>query len=363
MPQKLQWKERNLERKLSGQSKNGSWTINMASTTNTMTRHRSQRISIFNHKGGVGKTTLTVNIAAALASKGHRVLLVDSDPQCNLTSYLIDDKVVDDLLDHSNDEGGQTLWSAVKPISDGTGNVRAIGPIELSMKNLFLIPGDIQLADFEQDLNQLWSECFQRKIRGLRGTAALSSVVNLISSKLKIDYVFYDSGPNIGPLNRAILLDCDHFVVPAACDLFSVRALKTLGHTLAGWIKDWNLIAELAPDDVYLLPGLPKFLGYIPQRFRVYRGQVTSGQASYLSQIERRVTSDIVNVLREIQPSLASKSMSHNKLGLIKDFGNLATASQTQGVPIRDVDAGTAEQRDQADSAFRSIADKIIERT
>ena len=334
----------------------------MTVTSSGAARHKSVRLAIFNHKGGVGKTTLTVNIAASLASLGKRVLLVDSDPQCNLTSYLIDDKVVDDLLDHSNTSEGKTLWSAVKPISDATGSVRAIEPIETSTKNLFLVPGDIQLSDFEQDLSQLWSECFQRKVRGLRGTAALSMVVNLISSKHKIDYVFYDSGPNIGPLNRVILLDCDHFIVPAACDLFSVRALKTLGHALASWVKDWMLISELAPDDVYLIPGEPKFLGYIPQRFRIYRGQVTLGQATYLPRIERRVTSDIVNVLREINPSLASKSMSLNKLGLVKDFGILATASQTQGVPIRDVDAGTIEQRDQASTTFRSIAEKILQR-
>jgi cellulose biosynthesis protein BcsQ len=47
------------------------------------------KIAVFNHKGGVGKSTLTVNIAAAIASTGKRVLLVDSDPQSNLTAYLV----------------------------------------------------------------------------------------------------------------------------------------------------------------------------------------------------------------------------------------------------------------------------------
>ena len=84
-------------------------------------RHRAARIAVFNHKGGVGKTTLTANLGAALAEKGKRVLLLDTDPQCNLTSYLLAEDVVDDLLDYSDSKNGQTVWSAVKPVVEGDG--------------------------------------------------------------------------------------------------------------------------------------------------------------------------------------------------------------------------------------------------
>jgi cellulose biosynthesis protein BcsQ len=231
-------------------------------------RHRAKRIAIYNHKGGVGKTTLTVNIAYALTELGKSVLLVDSDPQCNLTSYLVDASVVDDMLDSSETATGRTLWSAIKPVADGVGEARLIKPI--GVNNLLLLPGDILLSKFEQDLYQSWSESFLRRVRGYRGTAALSALVNEVAAANHADFVFYDSGPNIGPLNRVILLDCDYFIVPAACDSFSVRAFKTLGQTLADWIRDWSTAVSLAPDNVYLLPGKPKMIGYIPQRFRVY---------------------------------------------------------------------------------------------
>lgn len=325
-------------------------------------RHKAKRLAIYNHKGGVGKTTLTVNIAAALAENKRKVLLVDSDPQCNLTSYLIASDVVDDLLDNSDSDQGATIWSAVKPVVEGTGQVRAVAPIE-RFRNAYLLPGDIRLSDFEQELSSFWNDCFQRKQRGFRGTTALSTLVNDIANSHEIDFVFYDCGPNIGALNRVVLLDCDYFIVPAACDEFSLRALKTLGHTMATWISEWDTIERLAPDDTPVLPGWPRFLGYIAQRFRIYRGQVSAGQAGYLPRIEKSVHNDIVKVLRRIDPDLASDSLALTRIGRVKDFATLATESQTQGLPIADLRGANPSMKALAEQTFSSIADRIIQRT
>jgi cellulose biosynthesis protein BcsQ len=321
-------------------------------------RHRSKRLAIFNHKGGVGKTTLTVNIAKALGLLGKKVLLVDSDPQCNLTSYLMEAAVVDDLLDASETAEGKTLWSALKPISDGSGDVKNLQPSAVGSLNF--LPGDILLSKFEQELHQSWGDCFQRKVRGYRGTCALSSLVNEVATKLNVDFVFYDSGPNIGPLNRVILLDCDGFIVPAACDAFSVRAFKTLGETLQGWITDWTTVLALAPDDMYLLPGKPVLLGYLPQRFRVYGGNVTSDFAKFLPRIDKRISSDVGAKLRDIDNSLAPLEF-QTRLGMVRDFGKRAMLAQELGVPIWEV--GTPEEMVQTRSIFTKIAEKIIERT
>jgi cellulose biosynthesis protein BcsQ len=320
------------------------------------------RIAVFNHKGGVGKTTLTVNIADALASMDKRVLLVDSDPQCNLTAYLVEESVVDDLLDNSDSDNGQTVWSALKPISDGTGELRLIEPLE-RLQNVYLLPGDVRLAEFEQELGPMWSECFQRKAKGFRATTALSQLVDQTARRLKIDFIFYDAGPNIGPLNRVILLDCDYFIVPAACDLFSIRAFKTLGHSLINWITDWQTILDLAPTGTYLLPGAPTFLGYVPQRFKTYGGDVSSSYARYLPRMERSIESDVVTLLKRIDPRLVVSKSGNYDLGQIKDFGTVANASQVEGVPIRHVKAGNPNQREEAASAFLALAKSIIERT
>ena len=329
---------------------------------NPPTRGGPVRISVFNHKGGVGKTTITMNLGATLARMGRRVLLVDSDPQCNLTSYLVTQEVVDDLLDTSDGEDGRTIWSALKPVSEGLGGFRYVAPIESGIERLFLLPGDIRLSEFESDLNEFWGLTAQRKLRGFRGTTAISELITAVARNLDIDYVFYDSGPNIGPLNRAVLLDCDYFIIPVACDLFSLRALRTLGRTLGQWVTSWSAIRDLAPDDVYVLPGLPTFLGYIPEGFRVYRGTVASQPARFLARIDKEIQQQIVTVLRGVDPRLAEASLPRLRLGGIKNLGALIPASQDQGALVYEVEAGSPEQRTQARKAFRQLATRVDNR-
>lgn len=325
-------------------------------------RVSAPRLSIFNHKGGVGKTTLTVNLAYALAEKGHQVLLIDSDPQCNLTSYLIEDAVVNDLLDNSDGETGQTVWSALKPIVEATGQARHVRPIAVSNR-IALVPGDVRLAEFEAELGSLWSECFQRKVRGFRGTSSLSAVVNAAAQAVGADIVLYDTGPNIGPLNRIILLDCDYFMVPAACDLFSVRAIKTLGHTLANWISSWQTISDLAPRNLYILPGFPRPIGYVPQRFRMYNSLPASAFAIWLPQIEKTLRADLLKVLERLDASLIERATSPLQLGAVPDFGGRATAAQREGVSLWSATYGTDVQRNAARRCFSQLADAVARRT
>jgi cellulose biosynthesis protein BcsQ len=306
------------------------------------------RLSVFNHKGGVGKTSLTMNLASTLADMGRRVLVVDSDPQCNLTSYLIADDVVDDLLDKADTEAGQTIWSALRPLSEATGSFKVVKTHRTPVQNLFLLPGDIRLSEFEVDLSEFWAQGYQRKLKGFRGTTAISELVSAVAASLNVDYVFYDSGPNIGALNRCILLDCDYFIVPVACDLFSLRALRTLGRTLVTWIQDWRTVSELAP-----------FLGYVPGGFRVYGGTMARQHSHFLSQIEKDIYSQVVVLLRKIDPELAQGNMAQLKLGEIKDFGSLVPSSQREGLPFYSVSAGTPEQRAAAKQALTALAKKV----
>jgi len=319
----------------------------------------AKSITFFNHKGGVGKTTLTVNLAFSLAKLGKRILLVDSDPQCNLTSYLVEAEVVDKLLDESETASGATIWSALRPVITSSASPKDITPFERS-DGVYLIPGDIRLSEFEIALQQSWIDCLQRKIRGFTETSALSDTASKCAREIDADFILYDIGPNIGPLNRAILLGSDYFIVPAACDHFSTRALKTLGHSVVNWIKDWDIVCKLAPSGIPLLRGQPKYMGYVLQKFRMYGGELTSTAQQFARDLDRRSYSDIVAVLREVSPALAEGTTKEFNLGQIKDFTSLASLAQTQGKPIFEVDGGAPYLKDEAKTAFLKLAEKIL---
>ena len=240
--------------------------------------------------------------------------------------------------------------------------MKAIKPHERA-DNVHLLAGDICLSEYELDLHQAWTDCLQRKLRGFASTTALSRLVDDCAERVDADFVLYDVGPNIGPLNRVVLLDCDFFVVPAACDYFSTRALKTLGHSIASWIRDWEVISGIAPRDVPLLRGRPVYIGYVLQRFRMYGGEISSGSKEYARQLEKHSYSDVAAVLKEVDEKLSPGTLSQFRLGLIKDFSSLATLAQEQGVAFSDVERGTQYLKEEAGEAFADLADKIVART
>ena len=244
----------------------------------------------------------------------------------------------------------------------GSGQVRLVKPFELYVDGLLLVPGDIRLSSFEQQLADSWTEAFKRRTSGLRATTALSDFVSQLVEELEVDIVMYDTGPNIGPLNRVIVLDSDFLVVPVACDLFSVRALATLGQSLRTWILDCQTVATLAPEREDMLPGAPRFIGYIPQQFKVYGQKMAQAPSFYLRRVQKQIGSDLVNVLKKIDPALVPMGNIDAKIGQVKNFSTLVQDAQLEGSALWDVDKGKPTLKAEARTVFEDRDEHTLRR-
>lgn len=287
-----------------------------------------KKIALFNHKGGVGRTTLTVNIADALARAGKTVLVVDADPQCSITSFYLEEPDLERLLRRSDKDGARaTLWSAVKPVIESRGGIASVWEWQVGSRPIYLLPGDIMLSEYEVELAGEWDKFIAGRQRTYQITTALSRVVDESAKRLQADIVLYDVGPNIGPLNRVVLLDCDHFITPVGADLFSLRALTTAGRLVAKWATEWRTIRRRASpaDRTLLLSGMPNYLGYITCAYKIYAGGPTQPHTTWEGQIAHRVRDRVIRELKAVDSKLLPQGS--NKLGGIKHYQSVATSA------------------------------------
>lgn len=327
------------------------------------------KITLFNNKGGVGKTTITVNLAHALAEAGKRVLLVDADPQCNLSAFYLSEEELDGLLANSeaaNDSELTTAWEGVRPVVLGRGDVADVLYYEVG-KRVFLLAGDVLISEYEEELPSAWTDSFARKSRGYDVMCALSKLTDNIARDADADIILFDVGPNVGSLNRTILLDSDYFLAPVSSDLFSLRALGAVGRSLSRWISDWATVKSLAPDleKVRLLKGRPRFLGYVTSAFKVKSGgKGARPHQHWEAKIAPRVKLRIVDVLERVSPELTT-GLPH-KLGEIKHFQSLAADAQKLKLPLAllrgKVNPGHNEQIKKAKQIFDTIAAEILKK-
>jgi chromosome partitioning protein len=165
-------------------------------------------LAVANQKGGVGKTTTTINLAASLALAGRRVLLVDVDPQSNLTSGL-------GQRNRATDAG--TIYDALttpEPTRDAKPFV-----IPTDVERLSLIPADRNLTGAEIEMVGLSSR--EERLRLLLQTI-----------RDEFDYVLVDCPPSLGLLTLNALVAADAVLIPLHCEYFALEGLADLVSTL-----------------------------------------------------------------------------------------------------------------------------------
>lgn len=202
-------------------------------------------IVLFNNKGGVGKTTLTANVAAYIAQKfDKRVCVIDGDPQCNVTQLILgDDKTIELYWPNRRSplKRTATLLDVVQPIMDGDANIDAEINPQLAIDNRFgvdLIHGHPRISAVEDTLSRAWTDLTAAKIGGFRITLWLKYLLNELNSKY--DYVFVDVGPSLGSINRSILVSCSSFITPLGSDVFSLLGIRNIAQWMTTWADEYS---------------------------------------------------------------------------------------------------------------------------
>jgi len=155
---------------------------------------------LFNNKGGVGKTTLTFNLAHMFARLGRRVVVLDFDPQCNMTSILLDEEVLIQLWNDDEPQTGVTVAACIDRVRRGKGEIKDPVLIEVA-DNLWCLPGHLSLGRFEQPLAEEWPKVLSTdNERALDVTTALDALSNRAAEVAKADLVLVDVGPSLGAL-------------------------------------------------------------------------------------------------------------------------------------------------------------------
>ncbi len=341
----------------------------------------AKRIALFNHKGGVSKTTTAFNLGWMLASKGKKVILVDADPQCNLTGIVLGYKGLTDLEKFYEKESEKNIRAGLAPAFESQPKpIEAVECVPVERQDgLFLLPGHIRLSEYEVTLGiaQELSGSIQT-LQNLPGS--IYFLLQKTAEKLNADYMLIDMNPSLSSINQNLLMTSDYFIVPTSPDYFSVMAIDSLSRVLPKW-HNWAKRASsltVLRDATYPFPEPKiKFLGTIIQRYRPREGSATIGFQKWIEAINEIVATKFIPELRRIEMMLPDQEYRDIGMGTdfcletIPDFNTLIAKSQDNQTPVFALTAEqigyggkvlerTIKSQQQFNTLFSNLADKII---
>jgi len=329
------------------------------------------KISIFNHKGGVSKTTTAFHLAWMFTEKNKRVLLVDADSQCNLTLTVVGYEQYEDFHEKNPT---QNIKDGLSPAFDSKPEL--IKPIEcvkaLSNDKLYLLPGSFDITEYEVQLGVSFQ--FSKSFSTMKNLpGAFNFLIEKTAEKYQADYVIIDVNPSLSAINQDLLISSDYFIVPASPDYFSKMAIKSLSRVLPIWERWAKQAREIFANATYPLPqNPPKFLGFTINDFTLKSGQPATSFQKVINGIEQLVKDEMIPSFKSADLLLDEKFYSNEYcIAKIPNFHTLVTRFQEYSTPVfllTDEQIGSTgpvlEQQRTAKARFYDLfsmfADKLI---
>ncbi|HVB41172.1 MAG TPA: AAA family ATPase [Streptosporangiaceae bacterium] len=285
-------------------------------------------LTFFNNKGGVGKTMLAYHVAWMLNELGIATIVLDLDPQANLTASFLDDDRVEELW---RDPVRRTVYGALAPLFEGEGGI-GDPYVEEIASNLWLVPGDLLLSGTEQELSLAWPGSLEQQVRALRVTAAFATVAQRAAEQAYADVILVDVGPNLGAVNRAAMVASDHVVIPIRPDLYSLQGLRNLGPTLDRWRQGWaDIKGRTSRPDLQLPSGEMRPRGYVVLQHGTRVDRVVGAYDRWLRRVPAEYRRSVLGQSAEHAPLPAQDA---HCLGMIKHYYSLAPLGQEARKPV-----------------------------
>lgn len=302
-------------------------------------------ITLYNHKGGVSKTTTTFQLAHALVENGSKVLVVDADPQCNITELLLFDLIEElDAKEEAGEETalpGTTVKDALWPRLEGDRSSVDVEAIQLVKPNngleLYVFRGDIGLSEAEDRLSYAHSQRLTTDLHQKRNYVAVHDMLRRLGARDNFDFILVDVGPSAGALTRSFFLACDCFLVPVAPDRFNYQAITSLTTILDKWNKEhMAVVSDFKKLNLNISDSPPQFCGLVMQRFQRHKESPKPGFKVWIDKITKKATEDLVPTMLSVGGSgaVSKEAMSDIVAAEIPDFASLAPMMLSVGKPV-----------------------------
>lgn len=287
-------------------------------------------ISVFNNKGGVGKSTLTYHLGNSLAELGHKVLMVDLDPQCNLTICAMmeetlhqiwaqEDQFIDDFESAFKQnphiiDSPRSIHFILKPAEDGVSEPTNLPPALNVGENIDILPGRLSLHKYENKIAERWSGVYQGDNLSIRTVTNIRSICQRYSEMNHYDYVLIDTSPSLGVLNKVIMSTVDGFFIPAQPDMFSLYGIRNIGNALQLWQKEFISIYTLISEEKRskFPRNFVQFLGYTIYNSKKYTRDTDSLNEYNLAQAHYQFVNQIPETITEFIQERNRTSVSRN---------------------------------------------------
>lgn len=326
-------------------------------------------LAVNTFKGGVSKTTLTFNLSWYLSQQGKRVLIVDSDPQCNFSQIFLEgyretnEEVINSALrgerplNHPCTNIGEALSDVVNVVCV---DVPPVSPIQHPYNpHLFLLPGSMFITDYEAAL----ATAEQAKIPAMRNIpGAFYHLIQASGRLCNADLIIIDTSPSMGCLNMVIVMFSKYFIVPCQADRLSLEALRSLRKRMLlsgdnSWLTRMAPLRDYASASRHPLPNThPLFLGTVVQMFTIKHGFPTAPFQKFINEIKHELlimgeeffqnrialhkeiyrfeNPVIANIFDNDPGKYGNAAVGAYYLAQIKNFNRFSPLAQDSGVPV-----------------------------